>query len=70
MKYKLVKTRGLRLQYGYTQTPNRVCRKLIRGEAVKLKKEELAELESLGVQLEPTSKPKPSKKEREIENGS
>ena len=45
MKYKLVKTRGLRLQYGYTQTPNRVCRKLIRGEAVKLKKEELAELE-------------------------
>lgn len=68
MKYKLVS--GLKLQYGYTQTPNRVCRKLIKGEVVNLKKEELAELEQLGVQLEPMSKPKPSKKEGEIENGS
>jgi|TARA_R110000824_G_scaffold200685_1_gene384720 hypothetical protein len=61
MKYKLVS--GLKLQYGYTQTPNGICRKLLKGQEVKLKKEELAELESLGVKLEPTEKKKPSKKE-------
>tara|TARA_Y100001937_G_scaffold51797_1_gene71871 strand:+ start:675 stop:872 length:198 start_codon:yes stop_codon:yes gene_type:complete len=63
MKYKLAKTKGLKLQYGYTETPNIVCRKLLRGEEVNLKKEELEELESLGVQLKPIEKLKPSKKE-------
>ena len=37
MKYKLVS--GLKLQYGYTQTPNGICRKLLKGQEVKLKKE-------------------------------
>jgi|TARA_R110000824_G_scaffold380042_1_gene572265 hypothetical protein len=61
MKYKLVS--GLKLQYGYTQTPNRVCRELLKGQEVELKKEELAEFESLGVKVKPTQKKKPSKKE-------
>lgn len=63
MKYKLVKTKGLKLQYGYTQTPNIICRQLLRGEEVALKKEELKELESLGIQLKETEKIKPSKEE-------
>ena len=61
MKYILES--GLKLQYGHTQTPNWVCRKLLKGEEVELAKEELAELESLGVKLKPTKKKKPSKKE-------
>ena len=56
MKYKLAKTKGIKLQYGYTETPNIVCRKLLKGEEVNLKKEELEELESLGVQLKPIEK--------------
>ena len=43
MKYILES--GLKLQYGHTQTPNWVCRKLLKGEEVELAKEELAELE-------------------------
>lgn len=61
MKYKLVS--GLKLQYGYTQTSNRIVRNLIDGQEVELNKEELAEFESLGVQVKPTQKKKPSKKE-------
>tara|TARA_R100000700_G_C3156641_1_gene133733 strand:+ start:88 stop:279 length:192 start_codon:yes stop_codon:yes gene_type:complete len=61
MKYKLKS--GLKLQYGHTKTPNWICRKLLKGEEVELTKEELTELESLGVKFESIGKKKPSKKE-------
>tara|TARA_X000001388_G_scaffold71558_1_gene61409 strand:+ start:779 stop:970 length:192 start_codon:yes stop_codon:yes gene_type:complete len=61
MKYKLIS--GLKLQYGHTQTPNRVCRNLLKGEAVELKKENLDEFESLGVKVRPIEKKKPKNKE-------
>ena len=62
MKYKLKS--GLKLQYGYTKTPNWITRRLLRGEEVKLTKENLEELESLGVRFFPTEqKKKPKSKE-------
>ena len=61
MKYKLVS--GLKLQYGHTQTSNRVCRNLLRGQAVELKKENLEELKSLGVKVQPIEKIKKPKNE-------
>lgn len=53
---KYILKSGLKLQYGYTQTPNRVCRKLLKGEAVKLSEKNLEEFESLGVQVVPVEK--------------
>ncbi len=61
---KYILKSGLKLQYGYTQTPNRVCRKLLKGEAVKLSEKNLEEFESLGVQVVPVEKKqKPKAKE-------
>jgi hypothetical protein len=61
MKYKLIS--GLKLQYGYTITPNRVCRNLLKGEAVELNEKNLDEFKSLGVKVRPIEKKKPKNKE-------
>ena len=62
MKYKHIK--GLQLQKpSYLNTPNQKIRQLLAGGEVELKKENLEEFESLGVQVQPIKKQKPKKKE-------
>ncbi len=61
MKYKHIK--GLQLQKpAYLNTPNRKIRELLEGKEVELNEDNLAEFESLGVQVEPVKKEKPKKK--------
>ncbi len=59
MKYKLIS--GLRLQYGYTRSSNRIVRQLLDGKEVELSKENLEEFEHLGAQVQPVEKEKPKK---------
>tara|TARA_R110000868_G_scaffold63484_3_gene191555 strand:- start:2003 stop:2197 length:195 start_codon:yes stop_codon:yes gene_type:complete len=62
MKYKHIK--GLQLQKpSNLETPNQKIRQLLSGKEVELKKENLEEFESLGVQVQPVTKQKPKKKE-------
>lgn len=65
MKYKHVK--GLQLQKpAYLQTPNQKIRELLEGKEVELSKENVAEFESLGVQVKPVEeKPKKKKVKKE-----
>jgi len=69
MKYKHIK--GLQLQKpAYLKTPNQKIRELLEGKAVVLTEENLAEFESLGVQVEPIEKKvKKPKKEEKLTNG-
>lgn len=70
MKYKHIK--GLQLQKpSYLQTPNQKIRELLDGKEVELSEDNLAEFESLGVQVEPVEKKtkKKPKKEEKITNG-
>ena len=61
MKYKHIK--GLQLQKpSYLSTSNRKIRELLAGKEVELKKENLEEFESLGVQVQPVKKEQPKKK--------
>ena len=61
MKYKHIK--GLQLQKpSYLQTPNQKIRELLAGKEVELTEENLAELEQLGVKVEPIKKEQPKKK--------
>lgn len=66
MKYKHIK--GLQLQKpSYLQTPNQKIRELLDGKEVELSEDNLAEFESLGVQVEPVekkTKKKPKKEEK------
>ena len=60
MKYKHIK--GLQLQKpSYLETPNQKIRELLEGKEVVLSEENVAEFESLGVQVKPINK-KPKKK--------
>ena len=60
MKYKHIK--GLQLQKpSYLKTSNQVIRELLDGKEVELSEENVAEFESLGVQVKPSNK-KPKKK--------
>ena len=65
MKYKHIK--GLQLQKpSYLQTPNQKIRELLYGKAVELSEENVAEFESLGVQVKPVeNKPKKKKVKKE-----
>jgi len=65
MKYKHIK--GLQLQKpSYLQTPNQKIRELLEGKEVELSEENVAEFESLGVQVEPVeNKPKKKKVKKE-----
>jgi hypothetical protein len=65
MKYKHIK--GLQLQKpSYLQTPNQKIRELLEGKEVELNEDNLAEFESLGVQVEPVeNKPKKKKVKKE-----
>ena len=61
MKYKHIK--GLQLQKpSYLQTPNQKIRELLEGKEAELNEENVAEFESLGVQVEPVKKEQPKKK--------
>ena len=61
MKYKHIK--GLQLQKpSYLQTPNQKIRELLAGKEVELNEENVAEFESLCVQIEPVKKEQPKKK--------
>ena len=65
MKYKHIK--GLQLQKpSYLNTPNQKIRQLLAGGEVELKKENLEEFESLGVQVQPIKK-EPKKKVKKEE---
>jgi len=65
MKYKHIK--GLQLQKpSYLNTPNQKIRELLDGKEVELNEDNLAEFESLGVQVEPVeNKPKKKKVKKE-----
>ena len=65
MKYKHIK--GLQLQKpSYLETPNQKIRELLEGKEVELNEENVAEFESLGVQVEPVkNKPKKKKVKKE-----
>jgi len=65
MKYKHIK--GLQLQKpSYLKTPNQKIRELLEGKEVELNEDNLAEFESLGVQVEPVeNKPKKKKVKKE-----
>ena len=65
MKYKHIK--GLQLQKpSYLNTPNQKIRELLDGKEVELNEDNLAEFESLGVQVEPVeNKPKKQKVKKE-----
>jgi len=65
MKYKHIK--GLQLQKpSYLETPNQKIRELLEGKEVELNEDNLAEFESLGVQVEPVeNKPKKKKVKKE-----
>jgi hypothetical protein len=61
MKYKHIK--GLQLQKpSYLETPNQKIRELLEGKEVELNEENVAEFESLGVQVKPVEKEQPKKK--------
>jgi len=65
MKYKHIK--GLQLQKpSYLKTSNQVIRELLDGKEVELSEENVAEFESLGVQVKPVeNKPKKKKVKKE-----
>ena len=65
MKYKHIK--GLQLQKpSYLDAPNQKIRELLEGKEVELSEENVAEFESLGVQVKPVeNKPKKKKVKKE-----
>lgn len=66
MKYKHIK--GLQLQKpSNLKTDNKKIRDLLSGKEVDLKKENLEEFESLGVQVQPVQKEQPKKKVKKEE---